>query len=56
MIGITVIGSVHRWRVTLPMPSEVVGHRLVLVWKTRQDSLLADSSARSTGASAVSCL
>ena len=56
VIGMTAIGTVHRWRVTLPMPSEVVGHKLVLVWKNRQGFLLADSSARSTGASAVSCL
>ena len=28
------------------MPSEVVGHKLVLVWKNRQGFLLADSSAR----------
>ena len=33
MIGMTAIGTVHRWRVTLPMPSEMVGHKLVLVWK-----------------------
>ena len=32
------------------MPSEVVGHKPVLVWKNRQSFLLADSSARSTGA------
>ena len=53
MIRVKAIGIVHRWRVPLPMPSEVVR---VLVWKGRQGFILAASPARSTGASAVSCL
>ena len=101
MIRVIAIGVVHRWRVSLPMPSEVVDHEPVLffpscasvalarsshnvvlmnelsryisyvppwgvesgvrtdhepvlVWKGRQGFILADSPARSTGASAVS--
>ena len=50
------LGSVHRGIVPLSIPSKVVGHQLVLVWKNRQGFLLADNSASSTGASAVSCL
>ena len=56
MIGESALGSVYRGMVTLLIPSIAVRHELVLVWNNRQGFLLADSSAGSSGTSAVSCL